>query len=390
MACALRRNTGKSSAAHEESLMQETSFAMERAIARCRVFLSVVSILALYIDPTTPTLTRWLPMNGGAFTVDPHWGAVLSVHLIYSVVLLYWVERGTIPSARLATFASWLDVLFAAAIALVTEGTTSPFYAFFAFAALAAGLRSGMLAAVVVTAVSVGLYTIIILVSLPTHQTLDILMRGAYIAITGNLVGYLGEERLKQEARLRRLEALTQREQIARSLHDGYAQALAGVNLRLESVRELWRRGQHDDAMAELRELQQGVNREHDDLRGYIRSLVALEAAPLADAVGGDATRVSVQADFEGAAGYVEHVLFIMLEGTRNIRRHAQAQGATIRVSRLDDGVALALDDDGIGFPAGAAPPWSMVSRVAECGGRLSVRGPGRPGAHLFIELPPG
>jgi len=370
--------------------MQDASFAMERAVARCRVFLSVISIVALYIDPTVPTLTRWLPLSGGAFTVDPHWGAVLTMHLIYSLALLYWVQHGTIPTHRLATFATCGDVLFAAAIALVTEGTTSPFYAFFAFAVLAAGLRSGMRAALVVTGFSVGLYTTIILVSMPTHQTLDILMRGAYIAITGNLVGYLGQERLKQEARIRRLEAITQREQIARSLHDGYAQALAGVNLRLETCRELWRRGQHEDAIAELTDLQVGVNREQDQLRGYIRSLVELQAPPLADSLAGEDTRVSVQAEFHGAAAYVEHVLFIMLEGTRNIRRHAQARAATIRVGPLDGGVVLSMDDDGIGFPDGAAPPWSMVSRVAECGGRLSVRDPDRPGAHLLIHLPEG
>ena len=47
------------------------------------------------------------------------------------------------------------------------------------------------------------------------------------------------------ESRIRELESASQRERIARSLHDGYMQALAGVNLRLETCRELLRRGRH-------------------------------------------------------------------------------------------------------------------------------------------------
>jgi hypothetical protein len=40
---------------------------------------------------------------------------------------------------------TWGDVLFAAAIAFVTEGTNSPFYVYFLFAVLAAGLRGTFL-----------------------------------------------------------------------------------------------------------------------------------------------------------------------------------------------------------------------------------------------------
>ena len=50
------------------------------------------------------------------------------------------------------------------------------------------------------------------------------------------------------------------------------------MNLRLESVpRALPPRAGTSDALAELAELQVGVNREHDELRAYIRSLVERE-----------------------------------------------------------------------------------------------------------------
>jgi signal transduction histidine kinase len=360
---------------------------MERSIARCRVGLSLIAILALYVDPTEPTVTRWLPLSGGAFTVNRYWATVLVAHLVYSVTLYLLHSPAASSSQRLWLVGTIGDVLFAAAVAVVTEGTTSPFYSFFAFAVLAAGLRSGMRVALAVTGLSVGLYATLIFVSTPRHETFFIIMRAAYIAITGYLVGYLGQERINQDARIRVLQANAQREQIARSLHDGYAQALAGVNLRIETCRELFRRNQPDEAMAELTELQTGVNREHDELREYIRSLVDLD--PTQSRPAGDmATRMSVQADFRATIACVEHVLLLLVEGTRNIRRHARAQSASIRVQAQDGQLLLAIDDDGVGFREGAPLPWSMVSRVTECGGRMEIVRGVQAGAHVSIRLP--
>src|SRR5207245_332758 len=155
------------------------------------------------------------------------------------------------------------------------------------FAVLAAGFRGGLRRALTVTGASVALYLCLILVSRPEGLKFY-LMRPAYLAITGYLVGYLGEQRMVLESRVRELEAASQRERIARSLHDGYMQALAGVNLRLETSRGLMRPGH---------------------------------------------------------------------------------------------------EDDGVGFPPGAAPPWSIASRAAELRGDVRLRRD-HAGAHVQIELP--
>jgi signal transduction histidine kinase len=349
---------------------------MERSIARCRVVLCLVISLVLYVDPLT----------GGAFALGRYWGSVLAAHLVYGLALLVAQRRS--PARSLATLASVGDVVFAAAVATVTEGTTSPFYVFFAFAVLAVALRSGLRAAMLVTSVSVVLYLALVVFRSPADQHLYLLIRAAYIATTGYLVGYFGEVRLRQDARIRELETVAERERIARSLHDGYMQALSGVNLRLETCRELLRRGAHDEVLAELTDLQRGVNREHDELRAYIRSLVDLdEAGPIARE---DATRVSVRADFEGTAAFVEHVLFLMLEGTRNVHRHARAHSASIAARVSGSELLLTIDDDGVGFRDGDAPPWSMASRVDECGGRLTLPADGRAGGHVLVQLPVG
>jgi signal transduction histidine kinase len=81
-------------------------------------------------------------------------------------------------------------------------------------------------------------------------------------------------------------------------------------------------------------------------------------------------------------------VLLIMLEGTRNVRRHARASSASIAARMTNDDLLVTIDDDGIGFRTDADPSWSMVSRVAECGGRMTMPRDGRAGGHILIELP--
>jgi signal transduction histidine kinase len=363
---------------------------MERGIARCRVLLSLIAIVTLYVDPLEPSLTRWLPLTGGAFTVNRYWAGVLIAHLIYSVGLYDLHTEQRLSATLLAKIATWGDVLFAAAIALVTEGVTSPFYSFFAFAVLATGMRTGRRSAIVVTGVSVLLYALIIIMSAPSNENFLVVMRAAYIAITGYLVGYLGQERIDQETRIRQLETSAQREQIARSLHDGYAQSLAAVSWRLSTCRELLADGSNEDVDQELAELQTGVNREQDELRGYIRSLVDMDAGAAMPSDPRQGPRVSVTTDFHGSAMFVEHVLSILLEGTRNVRRHAGATSAIILARSAAGELTVSLDDDGVGFAPGAPPPWSITSRVAECGGRLVIANDATAGSHVRIHLPEG
>jgi signal transduction histidine kinase len=280
-----------------------------------------------------------------------------------------------------------LDVLFGGMIMLVTEGSSSPSFVFFGFAVLAGGLRAGLRPALAITAASVGLYLGLIVVTAPADESAYV-MRPAYLAIMGYLAGYLGQKHLEQERRMRALEAGLERERIARSLHDGYAQALAGVNLRLESCRELTQLGRHAEVLAELTELQDGVNREHDVLRSYIRSLVDLDATPVLNEPSAPMTRFSVRTDFTGSATCIEHVLQILLEGARNVRRHARARTADIVVTTDVDGLVVTIDDDGIGFARDTEPPWSIASRVTELGGRLRIEPNRTPGAHLRAALP--
>src|SRR5438093_1325320 len=105
-----------------------------RSIARCRVIFSVIALVSLCIDPVSAVLPRWLALSGEPLAIDPRALIIMGGHLAYSLTVYYlFVHRAAAPS-WLAAITIWNDTLFAAAIALCTHATNSPFYAFFIFA----------------------------------------------------------------------------------------------------------------------------------------------------------------------------------------------------------------------------------------------------------------
>jgi signal transduction histidine kinase len=360
------------------------SMDMEVTIASCRVVLSVCAIVGVYLDPMPPELLPGLGLGGGGLSIDPLAASAMGAHLLTSLVVWGLVRRRRDLIPRIAAITTWTDVLFAAAIAGVTEGTSSPFYAFFVFAVTATGMRGGTRRAAAVIVVAIALYLSLILVS--SDRTAFFVMRPAYLGIVGYLIARLGKRRVDLEGEVLQLEAEAERSRIAAALHDGSLQALVGVQLRLGGCRTLVHAGRHDDAVAELRELEQAITREHDDLRRYVRDLARV--GPGAPSVGdGLEPHVSVRADFGGPAPLVDEVLSILREALANVRRHARAHEAGITVSGRGEAVTVRVDDDGIGIPPGIDPPWSIASRVRAIGGGLQLE-TAAPGAHLRITLP--
>jgi signal transduction histidine kinase len=359
--------------------MTQSVLSMERSIARCRIVLSLSALVAIYVDPTEP--------SGGLFAISSYTLLALGGHLVYSLAVSRRLARAAVDPTRLATATVWGDVAFAMAIAMVTEGTSSPFHVFFAFPLLAVGFRSGLRSTLVVVGVSVALYlSLTLLRQHPEDLNLRI-MRPAYLAILGYLVGYMGERRLELEATVRQLESRAQRAAIARSLHDGFCQALAGVNLRLQACQALLRKGRSDEALGQLADLQTGVTREYDELRSYVRAL-AERSGPEGNGGLGAPTRFSVRLECEGSAHFVDHVLQIVREAVTNVQRHAHARTASVVGRPVGDRLVVSIDDDGRGFARGAEAPWSIASRTEELGGTLHVAADGRPGAHLEVSLP--
>ncbi len=343
-------------------------------ISRARVVLSLMALVSWWIDPAYDS----------AFSMDFHSLILLLAHLAYSLIVLFLGRRG-VASGRLT---APIDVLFAGAVTVITEGPTSPSWLFFVFAIIAVDCRTGFREAIAVTLCSSVLYFLLLLFVASGLKN-EYLMRAGYLAIVGYLIGFFGQQRAQYEARARELENMHERQAIARSLHDDYVQALAGVNLRLQTCRTLIQRQQEAQALVQMTELQAGVAREYDAVRAFIRSLADVRKATTRhDSSPPAGTRFEIGAAFTAPARVAEQIIQIMLEGLRNTWRHGNAGSASINVIETGAVIRISIDDDGVGLDDPADLPWTIASRVAECGGQLRIAGDYGPGLHLQVELP--
>ena len=73
--------------------MKQLTVDLETKVARCRLILSAVAIVAVYVDPTEPTLLPWLNLAGGQFTIDWRALAVMGAHFGYSAAVYFVVTR---------------------------------------------------------------------------------------------------------------------------------------------------------------------------------------------------------------------------------------------------------------------------------------------------------
>lgn len=361
-----------------------TPRAIEDSIPRCRLVLSVATLITAFVDPSKPLITKWVPLLTGRFVIDPLVLAIFGAYLCFSLGILS-LPRALVRQPRISTLCIWCDVAFGAAAEVLTEGTTGLAGVVFLFAVLEAALTTGLRRALLVTTASVIIRSGIMLTLGAKHIYL---MRSVHMAVLGYLIGYLGQQRLNLEGGIRALAGAVEREKVARDLHDDYAQVLAGIGLRLSTLRALLQRGRHAEAEEDLAQLEASVNREYDALRSYTHSLRGVDAAAAPPGEPDTRTRFSVRVQLEGSGTVVDHVLQILREGVRNVMRHAGAATAAIGVDTMNDHVRISIDDDGIGFPQSAEHPWSIGSRVTEFGGQILLGRDERPGAHVAITLP--
>lgn len=192
----------------------------------------------------------------------------------------------------------------------------------------------------------------------------------------------------------------TERRRIAHEVHDDTVQAVAALNIRLQSARRLMAQGEHEKATEMLDALADSVGDAADRLR---RLLVGLDVpaqletdlvSALRDHVTAVCAGEPLECTVSGALpepppAHVSRVLFrIAQEAVANVRTHAEAQHVTLTLRERDNGFLLSVRDDGLGLPttlsvtAGSrpvSPPGhlglrSMVERAESVGGWCSVR----------------
>ncbi|WP_409250714.1 GAF domain-containing sensor histidine kinase [Bacillus sp. SCS-153A] len=155
---------------------------------------------------------------------------------------------------------------------------------------------------------------------------------------------------------------LEERNRIARDIHDGIAQTLAGAIMKLESAGRRFNKKPEDT----LKLMEESVCGLRDSLREVRDSIYALRPYPtervgLSKAIGAKVDAVkkefSLNLSFEvrgeeiELSSMVEKVLFdIFQESLQNVIKHAKASSVEILLSYQSENILLRIKDDGVGF----------------------------------------
>jgi signal transduction histidine kinase len=219
----------------------------------------------------------------------------------------------------------------------------------------------------------------------------------------GNLIDELEATRAQLAAAHREAGAAAERQRMSADIHDTIAQGFTSIVMLIQAAET----GIGSDPDGARRHLDLAAATARDNL-AEARALVAgltsaqLDGSTLGDALrriaGQTASQAGITADVEitGTArplGTATEVMLLRVgqEALANVRRHARASRATVRLDYAAEQVRLRISDDGDGFdPDGVNDGYGlrgMRSRVAEAGASLTVRSEPGDGTEVRVEV---
>jgi len=221
------------------------------------------------------------------------------------------------------------------------------------------------------------------------------------------------EQRVQELARqMEHLVIVQERERISREIHDGLAQALALLNMRVNVAQGLLAAGQNEQARKELAEASQVIDAANRDVREAITALrltspKGINFCPtLQEFVLDFGARNNLSVDFAMANGtravvlapLVEAQLMrIIQEALTNIRKHARAEHVQVTLARRGARLVVSVQDDGQGFDMDAVLSGqnkksfgltTMHERASGIGGFLDVQTQIGSGTRVTISVP--
>jgi two-component system sensor histidine kinase DegS len=223
-------------------------------------------------------------------------------------------------------------------------------------------------------------------------------------------------ERLQAQAVARSREIATlsavveERARISRELHDGFAQLVAFLLVRIDTVEGLVAVNRGQEAMVELERMRSATDDLYQDVRESIselRTRVSERGLPATVREYVDAYEdrhgLAVHLEGEEAATALPaliafQLLRIIQEALANVRKHARASNAWISFKIVDDNkLEMVVADDGRGFEpeAVAVKPSqksfglaSMRERVESLGGDLQLDSRPGGGTRVIVSIP--
>ncbi|HWD03223.1 MAG TPA: GAF domain-containing sensor histidine kinase [Amycolatopsis sp.] len=203
-----------------------------------------------------------------------------------------------------------------------------------------------------------------------------------------------------QQRAARERDVLSDRDRIARDLHDHVIQRLFAVGLAMQGTQrrarapEVQRRLQ--DSIDQLHEIVHEIRTAIFDLHGGAAGETPLrhrlhdaiaeltDNAPLHPTVSMSGTLDAVPAQL------AEHVEAVVREAVSNAVRHAGAATLTVAVSVRDGVVRVSVADDGAGLPADVSPSGlgNLRERAESAGGTFTLASPPGGGVRLDWSAP--
>jgi NarL family two-component system sensor histidine kinase YdfH len=189
-------------------------------------------------------------------------------------------------------------------------------------------------------------------------------------------------------ARIESLTLQTERQRMARELHDTLAQGVAGLVLQLEAVKNHLKSNRNERAIAIV---EQAITRARSTLAESRAAIDDLRSASadVADSVRekverfGQATGIPCDAEISIVENQLspettDHALNILNESLTNIARHAQATHVKIKFIAQKQTLELEVRDNGVGFdvnqqPSGHYGLIGMHERARLTGGALAI-----------------
>lgn len=209
---------------------------------------------------------------------------------------------------------------------------------------------------------------------------------------------------------VRSLATLQERERIAREMHDGLAQVVGYVHLRLKTMADRLERGSQPPNSTELAEVGTALGKAYEDVRQAIFGLRTMVSKSLGlvptlteylhefsqhTEIAVDfqvederATRLSPEAEIQ--------LIRVIQEALTNVRKHAGAHRAWVRLGLDGEMACVTIADDGAGFPAEVLGEdfryrfglRSMRERVEGLGGSLEIRSSPGQGTQVVARIP--
>lgn len=226
------------------------------------------------------------------------------------------------------------------------------------------------------------------------------------LVLVGQAAASLESTRL--QAKAEEVAVLEERARIARDLHDGFIQALAGIDLRVEATKLLLQRDPQRVPKA-LEELHTAVDSGYREVRHYLTVLrqASRRATDLGSSLDRLAAEFSIrerlkvhmarpQSDPGLPTSTAYELTQIVREALHNAIRHGRATQAIVKLGARPTHVYLVIRDNGRGFQGeraadadgfltSAAAPWSIRERAAALGGAVRVWS--QPGAGTEVSL---